>query len=307
MKLATMKSFAKNPSQIVKAAFNKLVSMDRLHWMPDKSFLKLRYWSLTGKKLNLEDPKTLNEKLQWLKLYNRDPFYRKLVDKQDVKEYIAQTIGEEYLIPTLGVWDRFEDIDFDSLPQRFVLKCTHDSGSVVLCGDKDTFDIAAAREKLNDKLSKSLFWEGREWPYKGLKPRIIAEQYMENEDGSELVDYKFFCFGGDPEFVYVSQGLSDHHTARISYVSMDWKPEPFHRSDFMQFEEIPSKPKNFDKMVEFSRKLASDYPFVRVDFYEICGKLYFGEITFFPGSGYTEFKPDEWNLFWGKRLVLPKD
>ena len=307
--MSTLKTFTNllrtNPSKIADALVNKLNNAGKLNWMSDKAFLKLKYRTAVGRKLNLKDPKTFNEKLQWIKLYDRNPEYCKVVDKQEVKGHIAQLLGEEYIIPTLGVWDRFEDIDFSALPDRFVLKCTHDSGSVILCHDKATFDLEAARNKINRKLKQNLFWHGREWPYKDLTPRIIAEQFMENEDGSELIDYKFFCFGGKPEFIYVSQGLSNHATAHISYVSMEWEPLPFYRSDFAQFESIPDKPNTFDKMVQFCRILAKEYPFARVDFYEISGKLYFGEITFFPGAGFTEFTPDEWNLHWGEKLILP--
>ncbi len=265
----------------------------------------MQYKSVFGKKLNLKNPKTFNEKLQWLKLYDRNPEYCRLVDKYDVKKYISDTIGDEFIIPTLGVWDHFEDIDFDTLPDRFVLKCTHDSGSVVLCKDKKSFDIDGARKKLTRKLGMNLFWHGREWPYKNLKPRIIAEQYMECDNGEELIDYKFFCFGGDPKFVYVSQGLSNHATASLSYLWMDWTRAPFYRGDFPQFDQLPEKPKTYDKMVEFAKSLSKEYPFARVDFYEINGNLYFGEITFYPGSGFTIYEPDGWDAKMGDWITLP--
>ena len=305
MKKTTLVWLLKKPSRLCGVFFQKLVARDKLRWVPDRMYLKLRYRHMVGKKLDLRNPTTLNEKLQWLKLNNRNPDDCQLVDKYEVRAYIEEKLGAEYLIPLLGVWDRPEDIDFENLPQQFVLKCTHDSGSVILCKDKSAFNINQAIDKLNKKIKHNLFWEGREWPYKNLKPKVIAEAYMENDDGSDLIDYKFFCFNGRPEMVYVSQGLSDHSTAHISYVSMDWKQEPFRRSDFAVFETIPDKPMNFEKMVNFSKKLSARHPFVRIDFYEISGKLYFSEITFYPGSGYTEFTPDEWNYYWGQRLELP--
>lgn len=305
MKKETLFRIIKKPSLFSGMVFQKLVSKEKLHWMSDKSFLKLRYKYLVGKRLNLKNPRTFNEKLQWLKLYDRNPEYCKLVDKYEVKKIISDTIGEEYVIPTLGVWDHFEDIDFNSLPDRFALKCTHDSGSVVLCHDKNTFDIEAARKKITAKLKVNPFWHGREWPYKDLNPRIIAEQYMRCENGEELIDYKFFCFGGEPEFVYVSQGLSNHAAASLSYLWMDWTRAPFYRGDFPQFDKLPDKPKTYDKMVELAKILSKDCPFARVDFYEINGKLYFGEITFYPGSGFTVYSPDGWDEKIGEWLNLP--
>ena len=306
MRKETLKNMIKNPALISRALFQKLVVKDKLRWMSDKTFLKIRYKHLVGKRLNLKNPVTFNEKLQWLKLYDRNPEYKKLVDKYEVREYIKSSIGEEYLIPFLGVWDKFEDIDFGALPDKFVLKCTHDSGSVVLCKDKSNFDIEYARRKLTAKMMTNLFWEGREWPYKDLKPRIIAEQYMECENGEELIDYKFFCFGGEPKFVYVSQGLADHSTAHLSYMWMDWTQAPFYREDFPQFDKLPDKPQTFDKMVEFSELFSKDYPFARIDFYEINGKLYFGEITFYPGSGFTVYSPNGWDGKIGEWIELPK-
>ena len=275
------------------------------HLMSDKLYLKCMYGAMIGRKLNLDNPKTFNEKLQWLKLYNRKPEYSKLVDKYDVKFYISKLIGEEYVIPTLGIYDSFDDIDFDALPNQFVLKCTHDSGSTVICRDKATFDFGKARTKLTRKFKSNLFWHGREWPYKDVKPRIIAEQYMESDGDKDLTDYKFYCFNGEPKFLYISHGLSDHSTAHISYVSLDWKKQPFKRNDFADFDELPPKPVNFDKMVELCGILSANIPFLRVDFYEINGCVYFSELTFFPGSGFTAFEPQEWDEKIGEWIDLP--
>lgn len=307
MKFSTLISIVKKPTTLGKLVFGKLVKKDWLKWMPDKMYLQLRYRELVGEKLNLDAPKTFNEKLQWLKLNDKRPEYAKLVDKYEVREYIARVMGEEHLIPCLGVWEDVEDIDFDLLPDAFVLKCTHDSGSVVLCRNKTNFSIENAKRKLAASLKKNLFWEGREWPYKNIKPRIIAEQFMESDDGQDLIDYKLFCFGGVPKFFYVSQGLHNHSTAHISYVSLEWEPEPFHRNDFAVFDVLPEKPKNIAKMIEYSKMLSRDYPFVRVDFYEIGGQIYFGELTFYPGSGFTKFYPEEWNEIIGGMLELPSE
>lgn len=307
MRKETLIYFLKRPSEIWKRAFIKGVAHDRFHWIPDRIYLKLLYKAHTGKKLNLINPKSFNEKLQWLKLYDRNPEYEKIVDKYSVRNYISQQIGEEYLIPLLGVWDSFDDIDFSSLPNRFVLKCTHDSGSVVLCNDKNTFNVESARKKITEKLSVNPFWHGREWPYKGVKPRIIAEQYMEQENGDELIDYKLFCFHGEPKFIYVSQGLSDHNTARLNYMWLNWEVAPFYRNDFSRFDKIPQKPENLDKMIEFSRELSKEYMFSRVDWYEINGKVYFGEITFYPASGFVAHEPEYWETEIGKWITLPID
>ena len=276
------------------------------HLISDKLFLKMQYKATFGKKLDLKNPKTYNEKLQWLKLYNRKTIYTEMVDKYEAKKYVSELIGEEYIIPTLGVWDNFDDIDFDKLPDKFVIKCTHDSGSVVICRDKNTFDLDKAKTKINKSLKRSLFWHGREWPYKNLKPRIIAEQYLEDEFSKELSDYKFYCFNGEPRILYVSRGLENHETARISFVTLDWEQAPVKRGDFKSFEQLPPKPKTFDLMMELAKKLSENIPFLRVDFYDINGQLYFGELTFFPGAGFTVLEPEEWDYTLGNWIRLPE-
>ena len=278
-----------------------------LNFLPDKPYLKLMYRTHMGKPLHLKNPQTFNEKLQWLMLFNRKPEYTTMVDKYAAKEFVANLIGEEYIIPTLGVWDSFDEIDFDALPNQFVLKCTHDSGGLVICRDKNSLDITSARNKIEHFLKRNFYRVHREWPYKNVKPRIIAEQYMEDSGSPDLKDYKFYCFNGEPKFLYLSQGLSNHATAKISFVSLDWEKMPFHRTDFAEFEELPPKPANFDLMVEFCKKLAKDIPFLRVDFYDINGQLYFGELTFFPGAGLTPLKPEEWELKLGEWIEFPKN
>jgi len=276
-----------------------------LNFLSDRSYIKIMFYMNIGKKLDLKAPKTFNEKLQWLKLYDRRPEYIQLVDKYEVKKYIANQIGDKYVIPTLGVWDRFDDIDFDALPDQFVLKCTHDSGGLVICKSKAQFDKDVARKKINACLNRNYYWHGREWPYKNVKPRIIAEQYMEQNGEKDLTDYKFYCFNGEPKFLYVSVGLSNHETAQIGFLDLDWELMPMRRTDFAELTNIPPKPINFDKMVEFARELSHNIPFLRVDFYEINGKLYFGELTFYPGAGFTVLKPEEWDKTFGDWITLP--
>lgn len=295
--------------QLIKDKKYRFLVMNRIgitRFMSDKKYLELMFMYRMGKRLDLENPKTFNEKLQWLKLFDRKPEYTTMVDKYAAKKYVADRIGEQYIIPTLGVWERFDDIDFDKLPNQFVLKCTHDSGGLVICRDKSKFNISEARTKINKSLKSNYYYPGREWPYKDVKPQIIAEQYIEDSDSKELRDYKFFCFNGKVKFLYLSEGLENHATARISYVTLDWKPAPFCRSDYKPFDKLPQKPDNLKKMIELSELLAKDIPHVRVDFYNVNGKIYFGELTFFSGSGLTPFNPEEWDYKIGSWIKLPK-
>lgn len=275
------------------------------HLISDKAYLKYMYRAHLGKKLDLKNPKTFNEKLQWLKLYNRNPRYVDLVDKYEVKRIVAEEIGEEHIIPTLGVWERFEDIDFDTLPNQFVLKCTHDSGSVVICRDKSTFDMEKAREKLARKLKSNLFWHGREWPYKNVKPRILAEKYMEDKSLGELRDYKFFCFGGKVKCFKIDYDRFLEH--RANYYRPDCGLLRFGEAVCPpDFERKISFPDSLEKMVELAEKLSCGQPFLRVDFYDVNGQLYFGELTFFPASGFGPFVPEEWDLTLGEWIDLPE-
>lgn len=285
----------------------KKIIQGLLKLLPDDMYIKIRYRYRFKKNLNLRKPITFNEKLQWLKLYDRKQEYTNMVDKYSVKEYISKKIGAEYVIPTLGIWDNFDSIDFNKLPNQFVLKCTHDSGGLVICKSKDKFDVDSARNKINSSLKRNYFYDGREWPYKNVKPRIIAEKYMGTDEQQELIDYKFFCFNGKPEFLYVSEGLSNHKTARMSFVDMEYNKVLFYRKDYRPFENLPKKPEGFEKMKELAEQLSVNIPFVRVDFYEIDKKIYFGEITFFPCSGYIPFEPEEWDKKLGDMLELPKE
>lgn len=285
--------------------FDTLTNLGLLNLISDKLFLQYKFKLRTLKKLNIDNPRTFNEKLQWLKLYDRKPEYTIMVDKYAVKKYVADRIGEQYIIPTLGVWEQFEDIDFDKLPNQFVLKCTHDSGGLVICRDKSKFNIEAARKKINRSLKRNYYYSGREWPYKNVPPRIIAEKYMEDTESTELKDYKFFCFNGKVKFLYLSEGLENHETARISYVSLDWKPMPFARDDYKPFEQLPHKPDNLEEMIRIAEDLSVGIPHVRVDFYNVNGQILFGELTFYSGSGFTKFNPESADFEIGQLLELP--
>lgn len=256
--------------------------------MPDEEYLKRQYKVVMGKELDLEHPKTFNEKLQWLKLHNRRPEYTMMVDKYSVKDYVAKNIGEQYIIPTIGIWDRFEDIDFEKLPKQFVLKTTHDSGGIVICKDKSQFDIKKARQKLNKSLGRNYYFWGREWPYKNVIPRIIAEQYIVNAETGDLPDYKVLCFNGEPKFIEVHNGrFIGNHTQDI--YDENWNKTDISQVGMPKSEFIMHKPTFLDEMLNLSRIIAKDIIHVRVDWYYVNKKLYFGEITFYDGSGYDAF------------------
>ncbi len=273
--------------------------------MPDEEFLCMLFRLKMGYDLDLEKPTTFNEKLQWLKLHDRRPEYTMMVDKFAVKDYVAEKIGAQYIIPTLGVWNNFDEIDFNKLPDQFVLKCTHDSGGIFICKSKESFDKKNAKRKLEKHLERNFYYFAREWPYKDVQPRIMAEKYMGEEDKG-LIDYKFYCFHGEPRFLYVSEGLGGNHRhAKMIFIDLKWNKTPFQRTDFMAFDEIPSKPNGFNAMKELSEKLAEGMPFIRVDWYSVGGKVSFSELTFFPGAGCTPFSPPEWEMEIGNWLHLP--
>ena len=272
----------------------------------DKPYLSLLYRFKLKKKMNWNDPQTFNEKLQWLKLYNRKPEYTKMVDKYEVKKYVADLIGEEYIIPTLGVWDRVEDIDFDTLPNQFVLKCTHDSGGLVICRDKSTLDIPEAIKKLKRSLKRNFYWYGREWPYKNVKPRIIAEKYMEDDRDKELRDYKFFCFDGKVKLLFIATERSNKNSeTKFDFFDTEYNHLNI-RNGHPNSDKPVEKPQNFEKMKELSSVLSKGIPHVRVDFYEVNGKVKFGEMTFFHWSGLVPFEPEEWDHKIGSWIKLPE-
>lgn len=270
----------------------------------DRTYLKMLFRVRMGYKLNLDNPQTFNEKLQWLKLYNRKPEYTKMVDKVSAKEYVAGIIGEEYIIPTLGVWDRVEDIDWNSLPDQFVLKCTHDSGGIVICADKSKLDIEVAKKKLKRGLKKNFYASNREWPYKNVRPRIIGEKYMVDESGYELKDYKWFCFDGVPKalFIATDRGVEGEET-KFDFFDSDFNHLPFTNGHPNATREI-KKPVGFEKMKELAALLSKGQPHLRVDFYDINGKIFFGELTFYHWSGMMPFDPEEWDCTFGSWINL---
>ena len=286
------------------AFFDKLNKLGLLRWLNDETFLRLDYRLKLGRKLNLQNPQTFNEKLQWLKLYDRRPEYVTMVDKIAVKDYVASRIGYEYIIPTLGVWNRPEDVDWDSLPNQFVLKWNHDSGSIVICKDKNTFDRDAAMEKLSYGAKVNGFWFGREWPYKGVKPVLLAEKYMEDESSSVLVDYKFMCFNGQSRCCFTCTNRFSEEGLKVTFYDNDWNIMPFERSHPRETTPLP-KPYSYEKMKAAAEKLSEGLPFARIDFYEINKQPYFGEITLYPGSGYEAFQPEEWDYKLGSWITLP--
>lgn len=277
--------------------------------IPDKTYLKLLFRLRMGYRLNLDTPQTFSEKLQWLKLYNRKPEYTQMVDKVGAKEYVASIIGEEYIIPTIGVWDKFDDIDFDKLPNQFVLKTTHGGGStgVVICKNKSTFDIVAAKQKLNRSLKSDIYTLLREWPYKNVRRRIIAEKFLSDNTHADLPDYKFYCFNGEPKYCQVIRGRNELET--IDFYDMEWNHMPFvGLNPVAKNGNTPvARPLHLDNMIAVCKKLAKDTPFSRIDLYVINNKEYFGEITFYPMSGLGEFRPKEWNVKLGEWIKLPNN
>lgn len=260
----------------------------RIITLDDAKYIKILYEIKVKKELDLDNPKTFNEKLQWLKLYDRNPEYTKMVDKYEVKNYVSKIIGEEYVIPTLGIYEKFEDIDFEKLPNQFVMKCTHDSASTVICKDKKKFNYKKAKNKINKCLKRNYFYIGREWPYKNVKPRIIIEKYMENTDGTAIDDYKFYCFDGKAEYVMVCRERNTG-SPKFYYFDRNWNFKRNMSNDGKAISENEvakiKKPENLEKMFEIVEILSKDIKFVRTDLYYINNNIYFGELTFFPLAG----------------------
>ena len=276
-----------------------------LDWMDDEPYLKLAFKVKMGYPLNLDKPRTFNQKLQWLKLYNRKPLYTQLVDKYAVRQYIAEKIGEEYLIPLVGgPWNSADDIDFDLLPEQFVLKCNHDSGGVIVCRDKSKLDIPAVKKKLEHKLAVNYYKSSREWPYKNVKPCIIAEKYMEDSSGVNLNVYKFLCFDGEPRIIQTIQNDKTAYES-IDYFDLDWNLLEL-KQNYPNSAHPLKKPELLEDMIAISRKLCEGFPFIRTDLYEINGRVYFSELTFYSDSGMAKFDPPEWDEKIGSWLKLPE-
>lgn len=276
--------------------------------MDDETYLKKLYKLRMGKELNLDNPQTFNEKLQWLKLHDRKPEYTKMVDKYEAKEYIASKIGDEYIVPTLGVWNHFDEIDFEALPNSFVLKCTHDSGGLVICKNKTDLNKKEAKRKIEKSLSSNYYYSGREWPYKNVIPRIIAEPLLKDdtvkdiEEQECLTDYKLFCFNGIPKIMYVSKDKAQNPTT--DFFDMEYNHLPLRMKD-PNSDYWPEKPEKMDEMIRIASILSAGIPHLRVDFYCADHKLYVGELTFYHSSGLAPIQPEEWAKKLGDWIELP--
>ena len=275
-------------------------------WLPDKTYLKLMFRLELKQKLDLDDPKTFNEKLQWLKLYYHRPDLTMMADKLAVKQHVASLIGKQYVVPLLGSWDDPAAIDWDALPRRFVLKTNHDGGNygIVICKDKDRLDKAKAIRKLRASLKRNPYLLGREWPYKNIPRKVFAEQYLEEAGKQELTDYKFYCFDGKVRFLFIASGRQEGH------ITFDYFDENYRHLDVVQTHPPaavpPEKPEHFELMIQLAEKLSEGLPHVRVDFYQVNGKVYFGEYTFFTHGGWAAFDPDEYDRLLGSYIHLPE-
>lgn len=287
-----------NPYYACELVLNQLAPL-----FSDERYVKWKYYLNFRRKLNLQNPQTFNEKLQWLKLYDRHEEYTQMVDKCEAKKYVASIIGEEYIIPMLGVYDSFDEINFDELPNQFVLKCTHNSGGIVICKDKQTMDIKKSRKKMNKWMKKNPFWGNREYPYKHVKPRIIAEQYMKQEDGESLRDYKVLCFHGKAKLIELHQNRNQPNYTQDFY-DINWNKTPIAQVGDPVSDCAYAKPQNLDLMIKYSEVLTNNMKHCRVDWYEINGKLYFGEMTFFDASGLTPFEKIEDDILLGSWIDI---
>jgi len=274
-----------------------------LRILPDRAYIQLYYFAKFRRFCNLRNPSTYNEKLQWLKLNHRVPEHSRLVDKQAVKQIIAAEIGQEYVIPTLAVYQSADEIDFEALPDAFVLKCTHDSEGVAIVKDKSSADQVAIRERLRAALRQNFYYIGREPHYRDILPRIIAEPYIVDKTHGQLLDYKFFCFDGEVKAMFIASDRVSGNV-KFDYFNADFTPldlrQPYPNSD-----PLPAKPERYEEMLEISQKLSQGHPHVRVDLYEVEGRVYFGELTFFHFSGFAPFHPPKWDEIWGEWLTLP--
>lgn len=302
-KLYTIYKYIKKPWKLV-CDINDYDNYRFARLIPDKIHLKCLFRKHMKTKLNISNPATFSEKLQWLKLYDRNPEYPQMADKAAVKSYVADKIGKDVIIPTIGVYDSVEDIPFDELPESYVIKCTHDSGSTFVCKNKDDFDVETVKKELSKKIKNNFFWSGREWSYKNLKPRIIVEKFIPDENGECPVDYKFFCFNGKMEVFKIDYNRFTKRAANYYNKNCEYL-------GFGKINSIPDPsiklnlPKNFKKMVEITEELSRNIPFLRVDLYSVNNHIYFGELTFYPSSGIEPFT-ENGDIYMGKLLDLPK-
>ena len=289
-----------------KIRFSYLTSLGFYNCLCDKRFLEKKYKLHFNKRLKFDDISTFNEKLQWLKLNDRKPEYTTMVDKYKVREYISKLIGEQYLIPLLGVWDNPDEIDFDALPEKFVLKCNHNSGlGMCICKDKNSLDINKVKKELRRGLKQDYYLTGREWPYKNVKRKIIAEQFMKSDEGG-LTDYKVHCFNGVPKLILVCKDRFTKTGLTEDFFDVEWNHLDVKRPKQNNSSTPIAKPDELDEILKLSAKLSKNIPFLRTDFYIIEGKVYFSELTFYPASGFEKFEPEKWDEILGEWLVLPE-
>ena len=303
MNRKTIKRWIENPWQIG-------LSFARRGWLnglPDKLYLSILYRAKLKVKINWKNPKTFNEKLQWLKLYDRNPIYCSMVDKYEAKDFVSSKIGSEYVVPALGgPWNSFEEIDFDQLPDQFVLKTTHDCGGVVICKNKANFDYQTAKKFINRHLRRNYYLPYREWPYKNVRPRIFAEAYLSALEDDDLKDYKFFCFHGVPKLMFIaSQRQSEDVETKFDFYDMEYNHLPI-INGHPNAEHPPERPENFERMKELAAVLSEGIPHLRVDFYECNGRVYLGELTFSHWGGVVRFEPEEWDARIGAWIDLEK-
>ncbi len=304
-------------SILVKKFKKKFLSRDCFYWLSyyvveylglakylsDKHYIQLRYRCAFSKSINLKTPVTFNEKINWLKLYDHNPLYTSLVDKAEVKEWVSNRIGKQYIIPTLREWNRIEDIEWGSLPAQFVIKWNHDSGSVVICRSKSSFDIEKAKQVLYDGEKNNGYTHAREWPYKNVKKKLILEPYIEDKETQELRDYKFFCFNGVVRALFVATDRQNRVEPFFNFFDINYKPLGIKQGHPVS-QTIPLKPKGFEKMKEIASKLSEGFPHVRVDLYEANGEILFGELTFYHFGGLVPFNPDSIDYEWGEYIDL---
>ena len=293
-------------SKILASAYAGLsgIKADLLSVLPDSVYLRMKYRLSTGLTLELEHPRRFNEKLQWMKLYDHNPLYTEIVDKYRVRQYVAERIGEEHLIPLLGAWDSAEEINFDLLPDQFVLKCNHNSGKgMCICRKKSELNYEEARRELTKGLKENYYYKGREWPYKNVKRKIIGEKFLSG-DGKAMDDYKVHCFSGEPRIILVCRDRFSKQGVSEDFFSPQWERLPLRRPGVRICDHEIARPEELEEMLRLSRVLSEGFPFLRTDFYIVDHRVYFGELTLFPGDGFGRFDPDEYDLILGDWLNL---
>lgn len=298
-KIKTALSLCRTPGKLILAAGRNGL----LNFLPDELYLKAVFKAETGYPLHLDDPKTYNEKLQWIKLYDRKPEYTLYADKYSVRSFVAEQIGAEYLVPLIGVYENSKEIPWEKLPDRFVLKCSHASGYNIICKDKRELNIQEAYKSLDQWLRKNAYWSAREWCYKDIKPRIICEEFIETNDGNTPDDYKFMCFNGEPKLIQVHHDRYGHHT--LDYYTPDWQKSDLKRIDAEKSLATVEKPGKLDEMLSIARTLSKNLYYARIDLYYASQHVYFGEITLYPTGGFSTFSNFEDDLILGSYIRLP--